>query len=467
MGELTNVYEKMDSEARQRYRLSDVIKIHDEDPELSNDEYMQSLMATEPMPEKPRQKKKQTAEKKSQEILIPSIKCLGDIQSEEVDWLWEPYIPKGKITLLEGDPNDGKTFFALAVASIVSRGWGFPEIDGMPSERKEPGSVLYLTAEDGLADTIRPRIDMLRGDAYRIHVLDGFFYEGDEESIHAVTLNNINVIKTSIEDIKPSLIVVDPLQAYMGAGVDIHRANEVRPVLSRIAKLAEEYKVALLLIRHLSKARTDRALYRGNGSIDFTAAARSVLLVGKDPDQPEKRAIVQIKNSVAQIGDSIGFSIDRNGFNWTGASDLTADKLLGPKTAEDNGEKSAVDEAKEFLEDILQDGPVSSGEIKSASKNACISWRTIERAKETLNIKAFKEPGRAGVWKWRLPSQLDLESPSTNTFGGVGGILGGLDTPDLNKVRQDRQSNCIGGDSLKNNGQENIDLWADISKEIR
>lgn len=387
---------------------------------------------------------------KHQAVLKPVLKRLSDIRSEDVKWLWEPYIAKGKITLLEGDPNDGKTFIALAVASIVSQGWGFPGEDGRPLERTEPGSVLYLTAEDGLADTIRPRVDMLGGDPNNIHILDGFFRDGQEDSIESVTLQDINVIRAAIEETNPCLIVVDPLQAYMGASVDIHRANEVRPVLSRVSKLAEEHNVALLFIRHLSKARTDRAMYRGNGSIDFSAAARSILMVGKNPDEPEKRAIVQIKNSLLQCGDSIGFCIDGMGFTWTGKSDLTVEKMLGPKDNEDIGDRSAVDEARNFLEDMLESFPVPSKAIFAEAKKACISAASIRRAKEHMNIKIFKEQGKDGRWMWKLnpPSysdeQVEQDSINHNKSG-------------LNNVTQVAQDNY-------NERLETV--WAAISRKI-
>ncbi|WP_207636703.1 AAA family ATPase [Desulfurispora thermophila] len=326
---------------------------------------------------------------------------LADVEPVQVKWLWEPYIPLGKLTLLEGDPEAGKTWLALAIATAISNGRGLPGQDGRPGLAFEPGNVLYLTAEDGLADTLRPRLDILGADVKRVFSLS------TGENGEFVTLADIETLDAVATQIKPKLIVIDPLQAYLGSNVDMHRANEVRPVLAKLAALAEKHLCAVLCIRHLSKAPTGRAIYRGMGSIDFTAAARSVLLAGVDPQNPHKRAVVQIKSSLASKGIALGYSLSPP-FSWTGESELTKSDLLASEHEPE--EKSALEEAESWLMLALESGPVSTKEIKKMAREAGISEATLRRAKEKLGVKAeavykMETSGRKKIttWNWYLP----------------------------------------------------------------
>jgi RecA-family ATPase len=213
---------------------------------------------------------------------IPKLTPLSDVTSEEVTWLWEPYLPLGKISIVEGDPGLGKTFFALAVATSISNGWPLIGKDGTQNQTVTPGKVLYLTAEDGLGDTLRPRLEKICANVTNIIALEGKTTPGKDEMI-PVSLLDVEVLREALNQVRPTLIIIDPIQAYLGQGTNMNRAEEVRPLLSMLGKLAAEFKSAVILIRHLTKSGKDRASYRGMGSIDFTAVARSVLLVGKDP----------------------------------------------------------------------------------------------------------------------------------------------------------------------------------------
>ncbi len=319
---------------------------------------------------------------------------MSDVDPEDVDWLWKPYIPKGKLTLLEGDPAVGKTFLALQLAASISTGAPLPGPDGKPGERRKQATVLYMSAEDGLADTIRPRLDKAGADLNYIFVLTGW---KSKNSWGQITLSDVEIIEKALQQVKPALVVVDPLQGYLGAKTDMHRANEVRPILANLAALAEQHRTALLCIRHFNKGQ-GKSLYRGMGTIDFTAAARSVLVAGQDPDDQDKRAIIQIKNSLAQIGSAIGYKIDTSGnFYWTGLSDLTDQVIL--QQHPDSEDKSAVKESEEFLLEVLKNGPVEVKEIENERKSAGIAERTLKRAKANLNIKSKKE---SSSWYWSL-----------------------------------------------------------------
>lgn len=348
----------------------------------------------------------------------PFIVPLADVTPEDIVWLWEPYIPQGKLTILEGDPGVGKTWLALTIAAVVSRGWPFPGEDGIPKAQREPANVLYLSAEDSLADTLRPRLDAADADVTRVFALTGWKCAdprtGKEET-RTITLADLPVIEEALERVRPALFIVDPIQAYLGAGVDMHRANEVRPVLAGLAALADRYRCAVLCIRHLGKSPQDRAVYRGLGSIDFAAAARSILLVGQDPQDEGKRVLAQVKNSLAPLGTSLRFGFHDGRLLWCGASQVTAEALLAPPRSDE--EKSALEEACEFLSEALSRGPRPADEVLKEARKLGISEITLRRAKACVGVKVYRrgEPGKRsrGTWWWDLADQ--REKPPLRT----------------------------------------------------
>jgi RecA-family ATPase len=210
----------------------------------------------------------------------------------------------------------------LQIAAAVSQGYGLPGMDGIPPGKQEHGQpVLYLSAEDGLADTLRPRLDAAGADCAHIHALTGWREKkGETITTGSVTLADLSVIEATMAQYSPALVIIDPLQAYLGAKTDMYRANEVRPLLAALVLLAEQYHCAVVCVRHLSKASQSRAIYRGLGSIDFTAAARSVLLVGEEPQDRRaggeaaeplvsRRVLAHSKSSLAPKGPSLVFGL--------------------------------------------------------------------------------------------------------------------------------------------------------------
>src|SRR5215510_10214546 len=212
------------------------------------------------------------------------VRRLADVQAETIEWLWKPYIAIGKITVIEGDPGLGKSWLTMAITTAIAAGKGLPG-----AEIAEPACVLMCSAEDGLEDTIRPRLDTFGADVTRIYAVETPF-----------TLDQAGILalEEQIAIHKPKLVIIDPLVAYFGAGVDMHRANETREIMAALAVVAKKFRCAILCVRHLAKGGASKAIYRGIGSIDITAAARSVLLVGADPNDQNKRGIVQIKNNL-------------------------------------------------------------------------------------------------------------------------------------------------------------------------
>jgi hypothetical protein len=355
---------------------------------------------------------------------------MHDVQPQTVSWLWEPYIPKGKLTLLEGDPGIGKSWLSLAMATGVSLGKGLP---GMAES--EPSKVILLSAEDGLGDTIRPRLDAMQADTSKIHAVTD-----------TLDLQNggIAELQSCIEKQAPALVIVDPLMAYIGAGVDIHRANETRAIMSKLAGIAAGFNVAIVLIRHLTKGGASKPIYRGLGSIDIAASCRSALLAGCDPDNPAKRAFVHIKSNLAPMGAAVGYEVRDSSFYWTGISDLTAGRILA---AEDSEYRSAGEDAEAFLREELAQGPLSASQIITDARNAGISEVTMKRAKARLSIATHRqgEPGKRGGGKfiWELPyghleTQKDLEYQEVHIEKN--------DT--LNQIRHENETQTKSDDTL-------------------
>lgn len=309
---------------------------------------------------------------------------LADIEPVETRWLWRPYIPLGKVTLVEGDPGQGKSWLTLAIASVVSTGGSFPD-----GQEVVAGRVLLLCGEDGLADTVRPRLDALGANV------------GDVSAIlEAVTVDadGCSRIDAWMASMKPDLVILDPLVLYLGAKTDLHRANETREPMKRLADLAEKHGAAVVCVRHLSKAAAGRSIYRGLGSIDITALARSALLVGCDPAEPFRKAMVHHKSNLAGPGPAMGFELDQGRFLWTGKSDLTADRILAAVPR-----RRKLEEAAGFLEEILANGPVPAEKVLELATARSITERSVHRAKQERGVVSSKTAFHGGRWVWSLP----------------------------------------------------------------
>ena len=308
---------------------------------------------------------------------------MSEIQSQEVSWLWYPFIPYGKLTIIQGDPGDGKITFVLNIAAKLSRG------EGLDSEMKlsEPVNVIYQSAEDGLADTVKPRLELAGADCERILVIDE-----KEKSLSMVDER----LEKAIVQTKARMLILDPIQAYLGGGMNMNRANEARDMTKKLGALAEKYQCAIVLIGHMNKAAGNKAVYRGMGSIDFFAVARSVLLVGRVEGEPNIRAVVQIKNNLAAFGHPKAFALSEDGFQWLGDYEITADEVLGGIAPKAN----KMEQAKHMLRELaLTSNAVLSKEIFDMADEQGISKRTLENAKKELGIRAKKINNS---WYWEL-----------------------------------------------------------------
>ena len=325
----------------------------------------------------------------------PNLKLINmeQVEIEKIGWLLYPFIPFGKVTIVQGDPGEGKTTMVLQIIAKLTKGEAVLPSDSDESalEEKtmvlEPVNVIYQTAEDGLGDTIKPRLLSAGADCSRVMVID----DGDQ----ALTMMDARLEEAIIQT-KARLVVLDPIQGFLGADVDMHRANEIRPLMKRVALLAEKYHCAIILIGHMNKNSNGKSSYRGLGSIDFQAAARSVLIVGRIKDEPEIRVVCHVKSSLAPEGKSIAFRLDKDtGFEWIGEYDISADDLL---SGDNRGQKIHV--AKEFLQEVLASGSVAQTKVAEDAESRGIKKKTLWNAKKELEIDSVKIGNQ---WFWMLP----------------------------------------------------------------
>lgn len=326
----------------------------------------------------------------------PNLKLINmeQVEVEKIDWLLYPFIPFGKVTIVQGDPGEGKTTMVLQIIAKLTKGEAILPVDKNTEIKEkitaaEPVNVIYQTAEDGLGDTIKPRLLAAGADCSRVLVID------DNEQ--ALTMMDARLEEAIIQT-KARLVVLDPIQGFLGANVDMHRANEIRPLMKRMAVLAEKHHCAIVLIGHMNKNSNGKSSYRGLGSIDFQAAARSVLIVGRVKDDPEIRVVCHVKSSLAPEGKSIAFRLEKEtGFKWIGEYDISADDLL---SGDNRGRKGR--EAKEFLIEILSDGAMEQAKIAEEAEHRGIKSKTMWNAKKELKIESVKIGSQ---WFWMLPEE--------------------------------------------------------------
>jgi hypothetical protein len=338
----------------------------------------------------------------------PVLVRLQDVRPEPVTWLWPGRVAAGKLGLLVGDPGLGKSWITLDLAARVSTGRAMP--DDTPAG--PPGDVILLSAEDGLADTIRPRLDALGADVARIHHL-AVLRAGEAE--RAVQLADTAALELAIRQQAARLVIIDPLVAYLGS-TDAHRDAEVRGLMAPLAALAEATGAAILGVMHLAKNGQRPAIYRPVGSIAFAAAARIVLAVAADPDCEDWRILVPVKSNLAARPQAMTYTLSNGRLVWAPepVAQVDVEALLrGPGL--DRHERRAADA---WLCDQLRAGAVRVRDLQVAAREAGLVWRTVERAKTRRGVRAeLVGYGPAGHWYWRLPEVdvSDHQSPETAT----------------------------------------------------
>lgn len=300
-----------------------------------------------------------------------------DIEATPVHWLWYPYIPLGKITIMQGNSGEGKTMLALNIAAALSHGEGLPGDTAL----REPIDIIYNTAEDGLSDTIKPRLLAASADCNRIHTIN--------ERVNTITMTD-DRIELNVMDIGAKLLILDPIQAYLGSNVDMNKANEVRPIFARLGRIAEDNNCAIVLIGHKGKNQTYSDINALLGSMDQVAAARSVLTVMQHPKDKSQSIIAHTKSSLAPKGRSLAFHINGEGkIEWGDFVEI--------ETAQNSTSK--LDEAKDFLREFLSEGEKPQTAVMNAADSLDIAKRTLDKAKAELGIKSFKKQNQ---WLWKI-----------------------------------------------------------------
>jgi hypothetical protein len=331
-------------------------------------------------------------------VADPTWLRIEEVQPGTVTWLWRPYIPLGKLTLLDGDPGEGKTTVLLDIAARVTTGFEMPD----HSSGCSAAGVVLLSAEDGIGDTIRPRLEAAGADLSRINA---FSFE------HDITLpDNVDIVRAAARDVGARLVIIDPLMAYLSPKVNAHRDQDVRRALKQLSELAADLDAAVVVIRHLTKQPGANPLYRGGGSIGITGAARSVLLAASDGERPGSHVLAPLKNNLAHLGPALGYCLESSDptnldaadrVRWLGVSELTAGQLLGPAASEK--ERGEVEKAMVFLAELLEDGEMPVKELYKERDQADFSRWSFRAAKDRLGILARKD-GFQGQWHWRLPT---------------------------------------------------------------
>ena len=315
------------------------------------------------------------------ESINTGVEFYSNVKASEVEWVWYPYIPCGKITMLQGDPGEGKSTLIIHVAAILTKGGYLP--DGQ--KIKKPEMVIYQCSEDGKGDTIKPRLEQAGADCNRV----AFIKEDNDK----LTLEDER-IRNAIIQISAKMVVLDPIQAFIGHNGNMTNAVKMREILSKLSKVAAETNCAIVLVGHMNKSGGGNQLYRGLGSIDIAAAARSILMVSRDKEEPWKRYMFPVKSSLAPEGEPIGFELDKEkGFRWIGKCQINVEELL-------NVEKSTgkKDIAVEYLQKLLSAEDLPSTYIYEKMKEYGIAKRTVqevlvrEKAEEQFAEETEKKP---------------------------------------------------------------------------
>jgi hypothetical protein len=341
---------------------------------------------------------------------------LSDIEAKPVAWLWPGRIARGKLTIIAGNPGLGKSQITASIAAVVTQAGRWP-VDRSPCTA---GDVLFLSAEDDAADTLRPRLEAAGANLRRVHVVDGVTagYAGDGSPTDRVFCleHDVHALGEKLAELGDvAVVVIDPISAYLG-NIDSHKNAEVRGLLAPLSDLASRHRTAIIGVSHLTKTAGTEALMRVSGSLAFVAAARAAYLVVADPQDKARRLFLGLKNNLAPDPLGLAFrvevvaipagagTLETSRIAWESESvTITADDVM--QSLEARQELSALDEAVGWLAATLAEGPVASSEIFSRAKTEGIRERTLRRAGEKLGVKAAKG-GMAGGWSWFLPPKV-------------------------------------------------------------
>jgi len=330
------------------------------------------------------------------------IVYLADLQPQPVEWLWQHRLAAGTLAMLSGEPGSGKTWVALAIAAALTRGR-----DPFTGEKLKPATVLYASAEHAAAQVIQPRFAGLHGDPARLVILRRAVSARSMSSPDSALRDLPNALPDDLNDALQKthahLVILDPWDGLWD--VDLDRASQTRPLLDRLARLAELHRCCILLIRHLAKPTVGRPVHRGRASIDCSAALRTEFLVGSSPDAPAQTALLHVKSNLGPLAPPLDYRIGEDGnFHWTGLSNLTPEDLLAPRPTGAGLPKRKF--AAQWLRHCLQLGSQTQGSIEIAAERDGLCISTLRRAKFDIGVRSSKD-GKSGAWWWTLPPPED------------------------------------------------------------
>jgi len=343
---------------------------------------------------------------------------LADVERENVTWMWQGFLPHKKLVIVDGMPGVGKSTLTADIAAKVSTGATFP----CGTENRARG-VLFLAVEDGVADTIRPRVEAAGGDVERVYAMSGVEIQGQESAPDLS--KHIKIIRNLVIEHDIGLIIIDPIMALLGANVDSYRDQDVRSITTPLARLAEELDVIVLVVRHPNKSISSNALMRGGGSMAFIGAARVGWVVGKDPSDESRRILAIAKSNLAMMADSLQFQLvtdEQFGcarIEWLGKSMVSADILYSEPNQD---ERNQTDEAMEWLQDFLGDSEIDSKVAKQKAGDAGISEKALRRAREKLDVRVIRRgKGKEHVTTWLLAPHTPTDAPLNVGMSSVNG----------------------------------------------
>ena len=323
----------------------------------------------------------------------------SEITPREVRWLWYPYIPFGKVTLLQGDPGDGKSKLMLSLAALLSKGAPLPFAD--EDESGEPMTVIYQTTEDDADDTVVPRFNSAGGDGERL-----IFIKEDEKSL---TFGD-DRIREAVEKYHAKLLILDPMSSYIGDTCSMNNANETRAEFNHLIAVAKDTGCAIVIIAHMNKAKDTSPLYRTNGSIDIAGAARSILAVTRTANKqnPAERYLVQVKSNLAPMGSAILFEVADKGVNFLDELELNAEDAFSasaPRMGRPNAREEA---ATDFIRSLLAGGRRLASDCEAKLEAAGFKKSTYKKSKKKAGVRSVKD---GFLWYWTLP---EVEKPIEN-----------------------------------------------------
>jgi hypothetical protein len=282
------------------------------------------------------------------------MKRLSDVEPERVSWLWPGRIPLGKLVTVDGDPGLGKSTLSTDIGARTTTGTDWP--DGSPCGH--PGAVLVMSAEDGLADTVRPRFDAAGADVAKVYAIEGvpIITEDGTRVLRPPTMADVVGLEEAITQTGARLLIIDVVMAYLPTGVDAHKDQDIRRVLAALSALADKTSCTVLMLRHLNKASGRDPLYRGGGSIGIVGAARAGLLVARDPEDEDLRILASVKSNLGPAAGSLSYRLvdaPQHGcarIEWEGTSNHTAHTVLAEPHRDDDDEL----DTRDYTNDLKQ-----------------------------------------------------------------------------------------------------------------